>query len=223
MPCACDLYGAWVQKEKKINDAGIRNYDYKTTVRQRQDYRKNLKRSTISRSFISGAAYSGCLLPPVRCDHDVHDVAPRPDLRESGLRTPLATRLVQPHLLLRLLFVCLFISSKLSRNSAPALHCSPRPQESHSSGPPRRLRRGSRESWSHCTWSASTRSVPSNPNSADPAVVADKAASTQPCSPPVPPTAHCYCVCRGNSAPEPEFIGGTKKRFFTRMAYRRIK
>jgi hypothetical protein len=33
------------------------------------------------------------------------------------------------------------------------------PQESHSSGPPRRLRQGSRESWSHCTWSTSTRSL----------------------------------------------------------------
>jgi hypothetical protein len=54
--------------------------------------------------------------------------------------------------------------------------------------PARRHCRGSRESWSHCTWSASTRSVPSSPNSPDPAVVAGKTSPTQPCSPPVPPT-----------------------------------
>jgi hypothetical protein len=39
---------------------------------------------------------------------------------------------------------------------------------------------------SHCTWSTSTRSVPSNPNSPDPAAVADRAAPTPPSSPPVP-------------------------------------
>jgi hypothetical protein len=51
-----------------------------------------------------------------------------------------------------------------SPSGAPALHCSPR---NPPRADPRRLRRGSRESWSHCTWSASTRSVPSNPNSGE--------------------------------------------------------
>jgi hypothetical protein len=49
---------------------------------------------------------------------------------------------------------------------------------------------------SHCTWPTSTRPVitlspgPFNPNVPDPAAVAGRAAPTQPCSPPVPPTSH---------------------------------
>jgi hypothetical protein len=83
--------------------------------------------------------------------------------------------------------VYLFVISELPRSSAPVrclAYCTApgaSSQESHSSGESR-LRQGSCESWSHCcTWSSSTRSIPSNPNSPD----LVKAAPTQPCSPPV--------------------------------------